>query len=295
MRSNFFRTHPYLFAAALMITSCASFSLMNVFIRLGSETIHTTMLVFLRNLITMIVFIPWVIKDNFKLVRTKRLSSHFWRATIGIVGMQSWFYCIATLPLTHATALSFTAPIFSTIFAVLFLKEKADTWRWLAMALGFSGVLIILRPAGDEFSLLSLIVLFTTSMWAIAGMLIKSLTDTESPLRIVFFMVLFMSIWSLPPALYYWQWPSLTVWFYLVIIACFAFVAQWSLAKAYSLADIVTLTPYDFSRLIFTSILAYIAFGESSDIYTWVGAAIIVTSALMNARRDAKSANDTIA
>ncbi|MFZ4124818.1 MAG: DMT family transporter [Rickettsiales bacterium] len=295
MLSNFFRTRPYLFAAALMITSCASFSLMNVFIRMGSETIHTTVLVFLRNLITVIVFIPWVIKDNFQLVRTKRLGAHFWRATIGIIGMQSWFYCIATLPLTHATALSFTAPIFSTIFAVLLLKEKADIWRWTAMGMGFLGVLIILRPAGDDFSLLSLVVLFTTSMWAGASMLIKSLTDTESPLRIVFFMVLFMSIWSLPPALYYWQWPSLTVWFYLIVIACFAFCAQWSLAKAYSMANIVTLTPYDFSRLIFTSILAYFVFGESSDIYTWIGAAIIISSALINARRDAKSAAQTVA
>lgn len=295
MRSNFFRKHPYLFAVALMITSCASFSLMNVFIRMGSETVHTTVLVFLRNLITLIMFIPWVIKNNCQLVRTKRLSAHFWRATIGIIGMQSWFYCIATLPLTQATALSFTAPIFSTVFAVLFLKEKAHTWHWIAMVLGFSGVLIILRPTGDTFSPLSLIVLFTTSMWAGAGMFIKSLTDTESPLRIVFFMVLFMSIWSLLPALYYWQWPSPDVWGYLVMIAAFAFVAQWTLAKAYSLTDIVKLTPYDFSRLIFTSILAYFTFDESSDLYTWIGATIIVVSALMNARRDAKSPSDTVA
>jgi drug/metabolite transporter (DMT)-like permease len=295
MPSNFFREHPYLFAVTLMVISCASFSLMNVFIRLGSVELPTTMLVFLRNLITVIVLLPWVIRNKCALVRTRRLSGHFWRATVGIIGMQSWFYCIATLPLNQATALSFTAPIFSTLFAVVFLKEKADIWHWLAMAIGFAGVMIILRPASEAFNMLSLIVLFTTSMWAMAGMFIKTLTDTESPLRIVFFMVFFMSLWSLPPALYQWQWPSPTIWLYLVIIAAFAFIAQWSLAKAYSLADVVKLTPYDFSRLIFTSILAYFVFGETSDVHTWVGAAIIITSALLNARRDAKSADEPVA
>jgi drug/metabolite transporter (DMT)-like permease len=295
MASNFFRTHPYLFAVALMILSCASFSAMNVFIRLGASELHTTVLVFLRNLITVLLFVPWVARNQFELLRTTRLKSHFWRATVGIIGMQSWFYCIATLPLNQATALSFTAPIFSTIFAVLFLKEQADKWRWLAMVLGFCGVVIILRPAGDDFSAWSLIVLFTTSMWALAGMFIKTLTDTESPLRIVFFMVFFMSLWSLPPALYFWEWPSVRVWVYLFIIAGFAFVAQWSLAKSYSLADVVKLTPYDFSRLIFTSILAYLVFDETSDMYTWIGAAVIVASALINARRDAKSAKEPVA
>jgi len=295
MPSKFFRAHPYILAVAFMVISTASFSTMNVFIRFATDELHTTMIVFLRNIITLIMLLPWACKANFALMRTTRLKSHFWRATVGVIGMQGWFYCIATLPLNHATALSFTAPVFSTLFAVLFLREKADIWHWLAMVLGFVGVLIILRPAGADFTPTSLVVLFTTSIWAMAGMLVKSLTNTESPLRIVFFMVVFMTMWSLPPAFMHWHWPSLPTLGFVCVIAVFAFFAQLFLAKAYSMADVVKLVPYDFMRLIFTAIGAYLAFGETTDIYTWVGAAIIIASALMNARRDAKSSEVPVA
>lgn len=295
MSSKFFRQNPFLMAVGFILISTASFSLMGVFIRLASADLHTTVIVFLRNIVTVFALLPFAIRNDFALLRTKRLKGHFWRGTIGVLGMQGWFYCVATLPLNQATALSFTAPIFSTLFAVLLLKEKADARHWLAMLVGFVGVLIILRPAGGDFSLQSLFVLFTTSIWAITGMFIKSLTGSESPLRIVFFMVFFMSLWSLPPALYHWQMPDAHGWFFIAIIALTSFSMQWCLAKAYSLSDVVKLTPFDFSRLVFTACFAYIAFGETTDWYTWLGAAVIVGSVLLNARRDAKSSEQLVA
>lgn len=295
MSSNFFRQNSFLIAVALMLLSCASFSLMGVFTRYAAAELPSPMIVFLRNVMTFMFLLPWAIRNDFALLRTKRLKGHFWRATVGVIGMQSWFYCLTILPLNHATALSFTAPVFSTLLAVLLLKEKADARHWLAMIVGFAGVLIILRPAGDEFSAQSLFVLFTTFIWAIAGMFIKSLTSSESPLRIVFFMVFFMGLWSLPPALYFWHWPSAISWGYLVLVAITAFGMQWCLAKAYSLTQVVKLTPFDFSRLVFTAIFAYIAFGETTDLYTWLGAAIIIGSVLINVRRDAKTSEDVVA
>jgi drug/metabolite transporter (DMT)-like permease len=268
---------------------------MGVYIRYASAELPSPLIVFLRNAMTFIFLLPWAIHNNFALVRTTRLKGHFWRATIGVIGMQSWFYCLTILPLNQATALSFTAPVFSTLLAVLLLKEKADIRHWLAMIIGFTGVLIILRPAGDAFDWQSTFVLFTTMIWAIAGMFIKSLTSSESPLRIVFFMVFFMALWSLPPALYMWQWPSQTAWLYMVAIAITSFGMQWCLAKAYSLTQVVKLTPFDFSRLIFTAIFAYIAFGETTDLFTWLGAAIIIGSVLINVRRDAKTSEDVVA
>ncbi|MFO0109407.1 MAG: DMT family transporter [Alphaproteobacteria bacterium] len=294
MTSKFFPNRPYLRGVLFMIASTASFSLMNIFIRMGAEEVHVTVQVFLRNFLTVIVLVPLALRHDFALLRTRRLKSHFWRATIGVVGMQAWFHCVSILPLNQATALSFTAPIFTTLVAVLLLKEKADIYRWMGIFASFLGVLIILHPGSSDFTWQSLLVLFATSMWALASVLVKALTRTESPLRIVFFMSLFMALWALPPALYHWQWPDLYHWIILLAMATAAFFAQWLLAMAYKETEVVKLMPFDFGRLIFTAIFAYFAFGEVSNLYTWAGATVILVSTFLAVRRDAKSSSTIV-
>ena len=256
---------------------------MNVFIREVSMHMHTTQIVFLRNFICIFLLLPFMLHAQIGF-KTAHLSAHFWRATIGIIGMETWFYCISILPLNQATALSYTAPLFTTLFAIFYLKERGSTARWLALIIGFIGAMIILHPDLAHFDKRALVVLFATSMWAVAGMMVKTLTRTEPALRIVFIMSVFMSLWALPLALYHWQHPNLHVWELIILIAMASVGAQWCLTKAYSLADVSSLTPYDFGRLIFTSIFAYIAFGETSDYTTWIGAGIIVASAAFIAR-----------
>jgi drug/metabolite transporter (DMT)-like permease len=279
----------YLIAIGCMVCSTASFSLMNIFIRMLSEPMHTTVIVFWRNFFSVLLMLPWVLPRGAEALKTSRLGGHFWRAIIGIIGMESWFYCVATLPLNHAIALSFTAPLFTTIFAVLWLKERADMVRWAALIGGFIGVLIILRPNSSDMSMASLVVLFATSMWAIAGMLVKSLTHTEPPLRIVFYMALFMMLFSLPVALPHWQWPTLHQTGLLLCVALASTSAHLFLVRAYSMADIVKLMPFDFLRLIFTAIFTYYFFHETSDTATWVGAGIIVACAVCVAQRDVRN------
>lgn len=288
--SNLFATRPYLLAIACMILSTASFSAMNVCIREASGELHTTVIVAIRNFLAVLILLPFMLRGGRAMFRTARIKSHFWRALIGLVGMQTWFYCISTLPLNHATALSFTAPLFTSLFAVLFLKEHAGAARWAALAAGFLGTLVILRPDPADFEWQSLTVMLATSMWAVAGMLVKSLTRTEPPLRIIFYMALFMFVFAVPFALPHWQWPDGRLWMLLGAIAVFSTFAHWSLVKAYSLARVVQIMPFDFTRLVFTALFAYLAFGETSDLMTWLGAAIIVASAVAIARRDAKAA-----
>lgn len=277
-------------AIGFMIASTACFSLMNVFIREVSMQMHTTQIVFLRNFLCIFLLFPFMIYANIGF-KTEHLRAHFWRATVGIIGMETWFYSISILPLNQATALSYTAPLFTTLFAIFYLKERGSIARWLALIIGFIGAMIILHPTPAHFDERALIVLFATSMWAVAGMMVKTLTRTEPALRIVFIMSVFMSLWALPLALYHWHNPSLHLWGLVLVIATASVGAQWCLAKAYSLADVSSLTPYDFGRLIFTSFFAYIAFGETSDINTWIGASIIVASAAFIARYEYRHVN----
>lgn len=275
-------------AMALMLVSMASFSLMNIFIRYASLDLHTTQIVFLRNAFSVLLFLPYVLLQGKDWLRTQRPSAHFWRGTVGIVGMQLWFYCVAILPLTEATALSFTAPILTTIFAILLLGEKAGWRRWSAIAIGFVGAMVIIRPNPQQMDWGLLLVPCSTSLWAIAALMVKSLTKTEPSSRIVFYMAVVMSLWALPMCLPFWQTPSWSVLGFCLLIALASSAAHLTMVMAYSRADMVVLMPIDFFRLIFTALFAYIAFGEVADRWTWLGGSIILASAAYIAYREAK-------
>ena len=285
------RSHPQAAAICYMLVSTAGFSLMSVGVRLVAPELSPTLIVTLRNALTVLLLLPLALRHRGALIRTQRLKDHVWRGALGAVGMITWTYCLTMIPLAHATALSFTAPLFSTVFAMVFLKEQANLTRWLALLAGFGGTLIILNPTLHDFAWEDLLVMFATSSWAITGLFVKSLSRTEPPLRMVFYMNLFMFLVTLPFGLVHWQMPSLHAWWVLFFVACSSVMMHFSMAKAFSMARVVTLMPLDFTRLVYTSILAYFIFGETSSPRIWLGAAIIIASAAFMAHRDAKAAS----
>lgn len=273
-------------AMGLMLASMACFSAMNIIIRYASYDMHTTQIVFFRNLFSLLFFLPWIIRSGPAVLKTRKPLSHFWRGTIGVIGMQLWFYCVAILPLNEATALSFTAPIFTSIIAILFLGETAGWHRWGAIFIGFFGTLIIIRPDPGNMNWDLLIVPLATTMWAVAGTLVKHMTKTESSKLIVFYMALTMCLWSFPVALPHWQTPSLSLIGLCLLIALSSTGAHLCMVNAYARADVVVLMPFDFFRLVFTAIFAYLAFGEQADLWSWCGGLIIVASAVYISYRE---------
>lgn len=268
---------------------------MNAVIRLLSEEMHPTQMVLLRNIGSCLLVIVWTaaLQRGRPRFTTKRLSGHFWRASFGIGAMELWFYSVTIMPLTIATALSFTTPIFSTIFAILFLREKAGPRRWAAIATGIIGMLIILRPdltlqAGAEY------VLMSSAMMAVAGILVKTLTRTEPPETIVFYMSLFMIPWSLLPAMLYWQ-PLTPYQLWLVFLVAFlSTAAHLLLTRAFMRAEMVMLMPLDFTRLIFTALFAYLIFGETMNGHTITGSLVIVASTVYIAHREARKPKPSV-
>ncbi len=266
-------------AIGYMLISTAGFAAMNVCVRLASESLSAPMIVTLRNLMTLLLLLPFVAPRRFAVIRTQRLRDHILRSVIGAAGMLTWTYCLTLMPLVHATALSFTAPLLATLFAILVFKEQAHTRHFIALAIGFMGVLIILRPSIEGFDWNSMLVLLATAAWATTSLFIKSLSNTEPPLRMVFYMNLFMFLIALPLGLHHWQLPDIQGWLALFGVSCGSILMHFTMVRAYARASVVTLMPLDFMRLIYTSLFAYFVFGETSDLTSWVGAAIIIASA----------------
>ncbi len=264
---------------ALFVFAMACFAVMNTVIRGMASEVSPFFLVFLRNVISCALMLPWLLHHGVGGLATKRLGRHFWRAFIGIIAMETWFYSLAHMPLNEATALSFTAPLFAAVFAVLLLGERVGPARIAALVTGFAGAMLIIRPGMGGSQGAALLVLFSAAMMALAGTVVKTLTATDPPWRIVTYMSVFMVIFSAPLGILYWQALSPAQWIGALAIAVCSTAAQMAMVSSFMRAEVIVLVPFDFMRLVFTAILAYVVFGEPLGPRTLAGACVIVASA----------------
>ncbi len=274
-----------------MVLSCFLFSLMPVILRKVSAELHPFAVIFWRNAFSLMFLAPWVLRGGVANLRTRRIGLHMVRATSGLAALITWITALTLMPMAEVTALGFTAPLFVTVGAALFLREAVGLRRWLAVAVGFGGAMIILRPGIDAVSLPALIALGAAAFMATSFLLVKKLSSTETPMTIVFYMGLFMLPISAVLAAFQWKMPSPELWPWLVGVGLVATLVQMTMAKAFSVADVTAIMPFDFTKLIFTASLGFVIFAEVPGIWTWVGGAVIFSATVYTARREARRAD----
>ncbi len=267
--------------AATLIASC-----MNSAARHVSQTVHPFEVVFFRNLFAFLFVLPMLWRFGFGALRTKRIGGHIGRASLNVVNMLVWFTAVSIAPLSEVVALGFTAPIFATLLSMLVFREIVGFRRWTAILVGFAGTLIILQPGFDTVQLGQGLTLAAAVMWAGCLLIIKSLSRTESSITIVAYMSILMTPLSLFPALFVWQWPTLTEFAWLALIGACGGGAQFLLAQSFHEADISVVMPFDFMKLVWIGLIAYVAFGEIPSATTWIGGAVIFASGAYIARRE---------
>jgi drug/metabolite transporter (DMT)-like permease len=281
---------PHVRAALLMLGSTLFFGLMAVAIRLASESLHTFQIAFFRNFFGLMAALPLLLRHGPDLLRTAQLPRYFVRCAIGIVSMLCGFWAIGHLPLAQAVALSYSTPIFVTIAAVIFLHEQVRARRWAAVALGFVGVLIIVRPGTEGFSAGTLVALAAAVLSGIVSVQIKQLSRTEPADRIVLFTTLLWVPMSLLPALTVWEWPRGIVWLWVIAAGVLGTGGHMLWTRALKLGDVSALTPISFMQLPVVALAGWLLFQESLDRWTVVGAAVIFAANAYIAHREAQLA-----
>lgn len=280
--------HHLLRGILLMLAAALAFSVMNVLIRAASSRLHAFEIAFFRNLFGLLFMLPWFMKYGLTVIKTARLPLFMIRAVLGLISMLCFFWGLTVLPLAKAVALGFTVPLFVTIGAALVLKEDVHMRRWLAVIIGFIGTLIILRPTVDGDLVPSLVVILSAVTMAISVLIIKNLSRTERPNTIVIFMVLLMTPLSLPVALTVWQWPDAWTWFLLILLGFSGSLGHLLFTHAIRSSEVSLVMPFDFTRLPFVIVLAWLFFDESVDRWTLIGAAIVFASGAYIAHREAQ-------
>jgi len=274
-------------AVLLMLASTLAFGSMAVAIRLASSQLHPFEIAFFRNFFGFAFALPLLFRHGPGLLRTDKLPLYFMRCLIGIVSMLCGFWAIVHLPLAQAVSISYSTPLFVTIGAVLVLGEVVRIRRWSAVIAGFIGVLVIVRPGAEGFSVATLVALAAAALSACVAISIKFLSRTEKADAIVLMTTILWVPMSLLPALFVWKWPHGWVWLWIVLAGMFGTIGHMLWTRAMKLADASLLTPISFFQVVVVAIYGFALFGETLDRYTVIGAGIVFASNAYIAHREA--------
>jgi drug/metabolite transporter (DMT)-like permease len=269
-----------------MCLSTVAFSIMHGLVRFVSEVMPPFQIAFFRNVFGLAFLLPLLMRSRFAILRTKQIGLHALRGVINMVAMLMFFTALSITPIAKVTALGFTAPIFMAVLAVLVLGERFRIYRWSAIFFGFVGMLIILRPGLVVIDTGALLVIGSALLWAVAMLIIKIQSRTESSLTIVAYMGIFLGVFSIAPALWVWQPFELQTLGLMVLIGLFGSIAQMAISQSLKETDPTALMPFDFLKLIWTAMIGAWFFAEIPDMYTWIGATVIFLSGFFIAFRE---------
>jgi drug/metabolite transporter (DMT)-like permease len=243
---------------------------------------------FLRYLFGTLFLVPIVLRLGvLRTMRTHRLPLHLFRGCIHAGGMFLWFIGLPLTTLASITALGFTGPIFVTIGAALFLGEDVRLRRWIAVAVGFAGAMIIIRPGIGDLGLGAVVILISTPIFSASNLISKALARTESAPTIVVWQNLTISLAAFPVALWFWDTPQWTDLLWFIAAGLCGTLGHMCQQNGYQLADITLLQPIGFLSLLWNALLGYFLFFQQPDIWTFVGAAVIFASAMYISHREA--------
>lgn len=252
--------------------------------------LHPFEVVFLRNLFACLMLLPLLAWRGASLLKSSQLPLYGVRVLISLFSMQAWFYALSLIPIGEVTAISFLAPVFGTLAAIFLLGERVRLRRWTAVIVGFLGTMIILRPGMAPLGLGQLLAVLSAMSQGLTVIMVKQLTAGDDPDKIVFLTNLMLLPLSLVPALFVWTWPTLAALVPVLGMGLTAVLGHIALVRGYAATEASLAMTFEFSRLPFTVAVAYLAFGEIIDVWTWVGALVIFASAAYITRREAKLA-----
>lgn len=280
---------PSIFRAALWMSG---WLLLMLFVAIGGRETLRDLNVFqvmeIRSLFGFVFLIPIILMNGgFGTMQTARPLAHVTRNLVHYGAQLGWFYALTLIPLSQLVSIEFTMPIWIAIMAAIFLGERITPWKVVAIVLGLIGVIVIVRPATGELNVGQLISLASAFGFGISVTLIKSLTRTDSALKIIFWMIVVQSVAGLVPAISVWQWPSAYVWFWLVVVGFCGTFSHFCMARAMLYADATVVVPMDFLRVPLSATIGWLLYSEQLDMLTLLGAALILAGNALNLRAPA--------
>jgi drug/metabolite transporter (DMT)-like permease len=223
---------------------------------------------------------PFVFRPGRMAWRSNAPGMHLWRGLVGTTSMWAWYYALANLPLGLATTLGQTTSLFLVAGAALWFGERVGPVRWMALIGGMTGAVIAMQPGSGSITPAALMALFSSVLWAGSLLMAKDMTRYDSTLTIAFYQTLTIAPLAFLATIPVWVTPSLHDLGLLVFMAIAASLANYCGIMALGLADASITAPIDYTKILWSTVAAYILFAEVPSISMWVGGALIVAATL---------------
>lgn len=273
----------------ILMFAAAGFSTMIALIKLAGENLHVAQILLVRQSIMAVIVAPMIIKNFPGSLKTNHLGLQLLRIVLALVAMGFGFTAVVNMPLADATAIGFAKSFFVTIFAIFVLKEVIGIRRWAAVIVGFLGVIIVLRPGTDSFTIYGIYALIGAAGAGTVMVVIRLLTRTESATTIMTYQALGVGLAVAAPGIWLWKWPTAYEWYLLVGMGLISYVAQMFNILAYKYGEASVMASLDYVRLIYSIIFGYLLFSHSPDFWTLFGASVIIGASIYTIHREAKN------
>jgi len=278
-------------AAAWMSGWLTAMVVMAVAGREATKSLHVFQIMEMRSLLGLALLYPLIrAQGGFAAMRTGRPSLHVARNAFHYAAQFCWFLALTMIPIAQVVAIEFTMPIWTALLAVSFLGERLAAARILAIVLGLVGVTAIVRPQAGHLEPGQLVALVAAIGFAISVIMVKSLTRTESAVAIIFWMLIVQSAIGIVPAVLVWRAPPVAVLPWILVIAVCGTYSHYCMTRALQHAEATTIVPMDFLRVPLSALVAWLVYAEAVDLWTVLGAALILGGNALNLRRPAAAA-----
>jgi drug/metabolite transporter (DMT)-like permease len=269
-----------------MLMSVCAFSIMDIIVK-WSEDYPLGQVLFFRGFFGVILYFIIMPRDRIKnFYLTKRPGLHFLRCMSGLIALVAIFIALRNLPLATVVSISFAAPIFTTIFSIFLLSEKVGMFRWIAVLVGFIGIIIITEPGFSSFNIYFIYPIIFCLGLSYVAIAIRQLSTTEPVWLISLYFSIAITLASLVTLPYGWVIPNFGDLILLMLIGVFGGVANLWLGQSYKLAEVSLVSPLKYLALVFAIAFGYFIWGEIPSFKTLLGAALVIISSIIIFRRE---------
>jgi S-adenosylmethionine uptake transporter len=286
------KLRSYFIGVTWFILSLVSSSINDIIAKYAGMSLHSYEITFFRFMFGTVTLIPFIIYYGKSTLKTARPVIHFFRGLLLFLGIAGWTYGLSLAPVTTATVVSFTIPIFILVLGVFFLNENIIWQRWIVTIVAFLGLVITLEPHAADFNHEVLILVASALAFAILDIVNKKFVIQETMISMLFYSAIVTTVLSIPFAMQYWTTPTMEELLLLFVLGASGNLILFLLLKAFALTDATALAPYRYFELVISAILAYLVFNEVPREATLFGSLIVIPSTLFIIYSEKKQLNE---
>ena len=271
----------------LIILASLFVAIMASLIKHIGQDFAITQILFIRQICVTLIISPILFKYHQTVFKSDHKLIYFMRVVFSSIAMITGFTAVVHMPLAEVTAISFGRTLFATLLAIIILKEIVGIRRWAGTAVGFLGVIIIIRPDANNIDIYAILAIVSAFFVSTNMIILRKMTQIDSPSTIMAYQAIPITLVMAAPALHFWKTPNLNELVIIMVAGGLMSIIQYVTIQAFKVGEAAAIAPMEYARLLFAVFIGIYFFNEIPTIWTLSGAILIIGSTLYTMHRNA--------